>query len=211
MYPKAQPSEEAAIVVRVKRRLLPFLWLFGGLLGLLGCESQGSLGAHPQTGGVSAHAQDAQDAREPAFASPRSRPVYERAAVDLAAMNALRGTPMTEGFATDLGFKCSALREAQKGLAGEHDPLVSALVARIDKTCNFDVPLASALFELQRIQAKRAADPGADLKHECAGLRLAIGDVGSRYVENPRVVDVIGKDLSYCGSTDTVRVVPAAP
>jgi hypothetical protein len=209
MYPKAQPSEEAAIVVRVKRRLLPLLWLFGGgCLGLLGCETQASLGAHPQTGVAGAQAQDA---REPAFASPRSRPVYERAAADLAAMNALRGTPMTEGFATDLGFKCSALREAQKGLVGERDPLVVALVARIDKTCNFDVPLASALFELQRIMAKRAADPGADLKHECAGLRLAIGDVGSRYVENPRVVDVIGQDVSYCGSTDTVRVVPAAP
>jgi hypothetical protein len=148
------------------------------------------------------------DSREPVFASPRSKTVYERGVSGLAALDALRGTAMTASFATDLGFRCAGLRDQQKSLAGEQDPLVLRLVSRIDKTCNFDVPLASALFELERIDNKRSTDPGADLKSECAGLRLAIGDFGSRYLENPKVVDVIGRDLTDCGApADTIRVV----
>ena len=151
--------------------------------------------------------------RDPVFARHPSKAVYERGMAGLVALDALRGTAMTSAFATDLGFRCAGLRDVQKGLVGEQDPLVLRLTSRIDKTCNFDVPLASALFDLQRIETKRAADPGADpgstLRAECAGLRLAIRDFGSRYLENPKVVDVIGKDLSYCGaSTDTLRVVP---
>jgi hypothetical protein len=150
-----------------------------------------------------------QDSREPVFSSAKSKAIYDRGAAGLAGLDALRGTPMTAAFATDLGFKCAGLRDVQKSLGGEQDPLVLRLTSRIDKTCNFDVPLASALFEIQRIESKRAGEPGADMKPECAGLRLAIGDLGSRYLENPKVVDVIGKDLTYCGaSSDTLRVVP---
>jgi hypothetical protein len=152
------------------------------------------------------------DQREPVFATPRSKAVYERGVNGLAALDAQRGTAMTASFATDLGFRCAGLRDQQKMLASEQDPLALRLVSRIDKTCNFDVPLASALFEIERIDHKRASDPGAELKSECAGLRLAIGDFGSRYLENPKVVDVIGKDLGYCGApADTIRVVRPTP
>jgi hypothetical protein len=129
----------------------------------------------------------------------------------LAALDGLRGSVMTEALATDLGFKCAGLRDVQKSLTGEHDPLVWRLVSRIDKTCNLDVPLACAQFEIQRIETKRAADPHAELRGECAALKLAIGDTGTRYLQNPQMVDIVGKDLSYCGSTDSVRVVRPVP
>jgi hypothetical protein len=153
------------------------------------------------------------ETREPTFVRQESKTVYERGVSGLAGLDALRGTSMSYAFATDLGFRCAGLRDVQKGLAREQDPLVLRLLARIDKTCNFDVPLASALFDIERIEHKRAADPGADprstLRAECAGLRLAIGDFGTRYLENPKVVDVIGKDLAYCGASgDTTRILP---
>jgi hypothetical protein len=114
---------------------------------------------------------------------------------------------MTEAMATDLGYRCSDLRAVQQALAEERDPIVWRMRSDIDKTCGFDVPIASALFEIDRIEKKRAAGD-TNIKGQCLGLRLAIGDIGRAYLENPAVVSAGGKMVSYCEQGgDTVRVV----
>jgi len=172
-----------------------------GALGILGLTTL-AVGCEPSAPVARPPATTTEDLRAPAFASTGSRAAYARGVAGLGALDALRGTAMTPSFATDLGFKCAALRAVQTSLAAEQDPLVLRLTTRIDKTCNFDVPLSCAPFEIDRIENKRASDPGAAAKAECAGLRLAIGDFGSRYVENPKVVDVISKDVDLCGARD---------
>ncbi|HEY8042392.1 MAG TPA: hypothetical protein VIF15_21460 [Polyangiaceae bacterium] len=191
-------------------KLLPF-----GLVALswvaVACEPS-TTARHPSHAAPHpAAAASSEPGREPTFASSRSRADYDRGVDGLAALDGLRGTVMSEAFATDLGFRCAGLRDVPKALAGERDPLVWRLVTRIDKTCNLDVPLACALFAIQRIEKRRAAEPGADLRSECAALKLAIGDVGTKYLQNPQMVDIVGKDLDYCGSTDSVRVVRPVP
>jgi len=197
------------------RRRNPFalLILWGNLVALawiaVACEPSTAPG-HPARVAPHSLAASARG-REPTFSRSHSRADYDRGMDGLAGLDALRGTEMTEALATDLGFRCAGLRDVPKVLAGESDPLVWRLVSRIDKTCNFDVPLACALFDIQRIESKRAAEAGTDLRGECAALKLAIQDVGTKYLQNPEMVDIIGKDLSYCGETDTVRVVRPVP
>jgi hypothetical protein len=144
--------------------------------------------------------------RGPAFADPSHRSVYEASSSGLAAIDALRGRTMTSGLSTDLGFKCAGLRQARIALAHEPDAHVTRLVARIDKTCSFDVPLASASFEVALIEKRHAEDPTAAFRAECAGLHLAIADIGSAYLENPKVAGLIAAEASYCGAADSVRV-----
>ena len=146
--------------------------------------------------------------RTPTFASQRSKPIYEQAVAAMRAMDALRGSPVTEAVATDLGFKCADLKELGKQLEAEPDPIIWRLRSDIDRTCNFDVPLASALVEIALIQKKQASDPGADIDGECRGLKIAIADLGTAYIGNPQSSDVIAKDLTYCGSADSTRRVP---
>lgn len=134
--------------------------------------------------------------------------MYDRAVEEMRAIDALRGSAMTDALATDLGFKCADLKDLRKSLEAETDPIVWRLRTDIEKTCGFDVPIASALFEIARIQKKRAVDLGAGVEGECRALKLALADLGTAYVANPAAVEVIGKDLAYCGSTDTVRRVP---
>jgi hypothetical protein len=147
-------------------------------------------------------------ARAPTFASQRSKSIYDQSVEGMHAIDALRGSTMTEALATDLGFKCADLKALAKSLETEADPLVWRLRTDIHKTCEFDVPVASALFELDRIQKRRAGDPSANVQGECRALKLAIDDVGTGYIANPTASDIIDKDLTYCGTADTVRRVP---
>jgi hypothetical protein len=146
--------------------------------------------------------------REPVFSARTSKPDYARGLAAMRAMNALRGTAMTEALATDLGFKCADLKAVAAKLAAERDPLVFKLRSDIDRTCGFDVPLACARLEVQVIEKKRASDPSAALDRECSTLKLAIGDTGSGYLQNPAVLEVGDKYLTYCGTTDGVRRIP---
>jgi hypothetical protein len=179
--------------------VLPAL-LLGTLLGA--CEP-----AESAKGGPTARA----PGREPVFANQRKKADYDRGVAGMRAIDALRGRRMDDAMATDLEFKCATLRDVQTQLATERDPIVWRLRTTIDKTCRYDVPLACALFAIDRMERKRAGDPSADLKGDCNGLRIALGDVGSGYLENPPVVDAGAKFLSYCGSADTVKVVRIAP
>jgi len=158
------------------------------------------------TGGSTARAAAA--TRPPTFVSRQSQPLYERALEGMRAIDSMRGSAMTEALATDLGFKCADLKDLRGRLQSEPDPQVWRLRASIEKTCGYDVPIASALLELDRIQKKRAADATADVSGECRILKLALADLGSGYLANPTASDVIGKDSMYCGATDSVRRVP---
>jgi len=173
--------------------------LLGTLLG--GCEPAESAKGPTARG----------PGREPVFANPRKKADYDRGVAGMRAIDALRGHRMDDAMATDLEFKCATLRDVQTQLATERDPIVWRLRTTIDKTCRYDVPLACALFAIDRMERKRAGDPSADLKGDCNGLRIALGDVGSGYLENPPVVDAGAKFLSYCGNADTVKVVRIAP
>lgn len=146
--------------------------------------------------------------RAPTFASQRSKPIYDQALAGMRAIDTLRGAPMTRALATDLGFKCADLQEARRSLEAEPDPVVWRLRSDIERTCAFDVPIASAFLEIDLIQRKRADDPTANVDGECRALKVAIDDLGTAYIGNPNSSDVIAKDLAYCGSTDTVRRVP---
>jgi hypothetical protein len=169
-----------------------------------GCEpsdsAKGPSSQAPQTPG-----------REPVFANSRKKADYDRGVAGMRAIDAYRGHRMDDTMATGLEFQCATLREVQTQLATERDPIVWRLRSSIDKTCRYDVPLACALFAIDRMATKRAHDPSADLKGDCNGLRIALGDVGSGYLENPPVVDAGSKFLSYCGGADTVKVVRVAP
>jgi hypothetical protein len=142
------------------------------------------------------------------LSSRAQRAEYDRGVAGMRAINALRGTLMTEALASDLGFKCADLKSTAGKLADERDPIVWRLRTDIDRTCNFDVPIACARFEVQVIEKKRATEPGATLERECAALKLAIGDTGSVYLQNPAVLEAGDKYLTYCGSSDSVRRVP---
>jgi hypothetical protein len=146
--------------------------------------------------------------REPVFAAHANKADYDRGLAGMRSMNSLRGTVMTEAIATDLGFKCADLKAVAAKLAAERDPLVFKLRADIDRTCSFDVPIACARLEVQAIERKRASDPGATFDRECSTLKLAIGDTGSGYLQNPAVLEVGDKYLTYCGTTDGVRRIP---
>ena len=77
----------------------------------------------------------------------------------MAVVDGLRGSVMTETLVRDLGFKCADLRQIQKELSAERDPIVWQLRARIGKTCGFDAPIASALMAIADIEKKRAGGP----------------------------------------------------
>jgi hypothetical protein len=147
-------------------------------------------------------------AREPAFRSAKNKPVYDEALEGMHAIDALRGKPMSDALANDLGFKCADLKDQRKVLEAEGDPLVWRLREAIAKTCGYDVPLACAFFELQAIQTKRAGDAGASVDGECRALKLALSDLGTAYVSNPAAADVIGKETMYCEGADSVRRIP---
>lgn len=146
--------------------------------------------------------------RAPTFVSPKSKPVYDRAIEEMRAVDTMRGSAMTDALATDLGFKCADLKELRKQLATEPDPVVWKLRSRIDKTCDYDAPIASALLAIDRIQKKRAADASADVAGECRSLKLALADLGTGYLANPTASDVIAKETTLCEGSDTVRRIP---
>jgi hypothetical protein len=186
-------------------RWLAWATCVGVVLASAGCEPPraSSRGSHAGRTGSAAV-----PARAPTFASQASQPVYDQAVAGMRAIDALRGTTMTEAFATDLGFRCADLKSLRKKLAAEPDPIVWRVRTDIDKTCGFDVPVASGAFELSRIQRKRAADPTAAVDGECRALKLAIEDIGTGYLANPAASDIIDKELTFCESTDVVRRVP---
>jgi hypothetical protein len=127
---------------------------------------------------------------------------------EMRGVDAMRGSAMTDALATDLGFKCADLKELRKQLTTEPDPIVWKLRSRIDKTCDYDAPIASALLAIDRIQKKRAADASADVAGECRSLKLALADLGTGYLANPTASDVIAKETTLCEGTDTVRRIP---
>jgi hypothetical protein len=124
------------------------------------------------------------------------------------AIDTLRGAPMTGALATELGFKCADLRQLRRSLETEPDPVVWRLRSDIERTCAFDVPIASALLEIDLIKRTRAGDPTANVDGECRALKVAIDDLGTAYIGNPKSSDIIAEELTYCGSTDTVRRIP---
>lgn len=140
--------------------------------------------------------------REPEFADATKRADYDRGREILAAMRKLAGSDMTLELTTDLNFKCADLRGVQKSLAKESDPLVSRVIADIEKMCGLDVPLAAAQLEVALIEEKQkrahAAGETVDVKRECLGLKIAIGDLGAQYTSNPDVVAVGGKYATLC-------------
>jgi hypothetical protein len=147
--------------------------------------------------------------REPKFDMWSNKAEYERGLAALHAMDALRGKLMTEALATDLDLQCADLKAVAAKLAAERDPLVWRLRTDIQKTCTFDVPLACGQLEVQAIQRKRAGDPTASVDRECTALRMAIGDTGAGYLENPAVVDLGASLVRYCGeATVEVRRLP---
>ena len=187
------------------------LALRSGVAGLLaaaallgGCEPPES------AKGPSSQAQSA-PGREPVFADRRKKADYDRGVAGMRAIDAYRGHRMDDAMATDLELQCATLRDVQTQLGTERDPIVWRLRSTIDKTCRYDVPLACALFAIDRMTTKRARDPSADLKGDCNGLRIALGDIGGGYLENPPVVDAGGKLLSFCGGDDSVKVVRVRP
>jgi hypothetical protein len=140
-------------------------------------------------------------AREPTFADRSKRDDFDRARASLAELQRVLATGLDSRQTSALGFQCASLRSLQKSLLSESDPLVGRVVADIEKACGFDVPLASAQVEIAQIEAKRKADgPSANVKGECLGLKLAIGDIGSAYSSNPEVADIGGKFAAYCSS-----------
>ncbi len=185
----------------------PRRWLacVGIVLASGGCEP-------PRASSRASHATTPSSAsapgRAPTFASRASQPIYEQAVAGMRGIDALRGSTMTEALATNLGFKCADLKALRKKLAAEPDPVVWRLRTDIDKTCGFDVPVASGAFELSRIQKKRAGDPTAAVDRECGALKLAIEDIGTAFIANPSASDLIDKELTFCESTDVVRRVP---
>jgi hypothetical protein len=143
--------------------------------------------------------------REPVFANRASKAAYEQGKAALRAMNSLRGTVMTDALATKLGFECADLKDVLGKLAAERDPAAWRLRTDIDKTCNFDVPVATGRLAIQSIERVRATDSSASVDRECASLKLAIGDTGSGYLQNPVVLELGDKYLTYCSPGDTVR------
>ena len=140
--------------------------------------------------------------REPTFTESARRADYDRGLEILAAIRKHAGSEMTLELTTELSFKCADLRGIEKSLAKESDPLVSRLVADIEKMCGLDVPLAAAQLEIAIIEdmQKRAHAAGetVDVKRECVGLKIAIGDFGAQYTSNPDVVTVGGKYATLC-------------
>jgi hypothetical protein len=189
--------------LNVKAATLPTCALLGLALLTSACDEPRASARHPRNA-----AEAAGPTREPVFASHASKAEYDRGLAGMRALNALRGTVMNEALATDLGFKCADLKAVAAKLGTERDPLVFKLRSDIDRTCSFDVPIACARLEVQVIERKRAGDSGAPLDRECSTLKLAIGDTGSGYLQNPAVLEVGDKYLTYCGTTDGVRRIP---
>ena len=195
--------------------MIPARWV--ALLGIaatsLACEplpatGRTASGARAGATTTASTARGAATTRPPTFVSRQSEPFYQRALDGMRAIDAMRGSAMTEALATDLGFKCADLKDLRGRLQSEPDPQVWRLRASIEKTCGYDVPIASALLELDVIQKRRAADATADVTAPCRLLKLALADLGTGYLANPTASDVIGKDSMYCGATDSVRRVP---
>jgi hypothetical protein len=52
--------------------------------------------------------------------------------------------------------------------------------------------------EIDRIEKKRREDPSANVKRECIGLKLALGDIGPQYADNPMMGELAGKYATLC-------------
>jgi len=136
--------------------------------------------------------------REVVLADPRHRVAFDRARDGIRAMKSLFGTAMTPNLATDLQFKCADLKGARATLEHEDDPLVQRVRADVDVLCGLEVPVASARLEIARIEEKKENDYAANVKRECTGLKLALGDLGPQYATNPLVVDLGAKFATLC-------------
>ena len=137
-------------------------------------------------------------AREPVFVDRTKQADYEKGRAALAEITQALAAGVDARATTELGFRCASLRDKEKSLASETDPLVGRFIADVEKTCGLDVPLASARAEIREIEAKRAQDASASVRGECLGLKLAVGDIGPAYADNPDVVEVGGKYATYC-------------
>ena len=167
------------------------------LLVLMSCQPEGGTpgAVAPASSNVTSEA----PARRPVFADRTKEADYDHARATLAEILQAGARGIDSRQATELGFKCASLRGSEKSLASEQDPLVVRLVADIGKTCGFDLPVATAKVEILRIEARRKTEgPAVNVKGECLGLKLAIGDIGSVYLSNPDVVDLGGKYPTYC-------------
>jgi hypothetical protein len=136
--------------------------------------------------------------REVVLTNPQLRPAFERARDAVRAMKALFGKPMTPELATDLQFKCADMKGAKAKLEREDDPIVQRVRADVDLLCGLEVPVASAKMEIARIEQKKKEDSDANVKRECTGLKLALGDLGPQYATNPLVVDLGAKFATLC-------------
>jgi len=197
-----------ASILALAAGALPALLCVTVVTSLAACDPPLAAGSRTARGANGANATSAAPGREPAFTVRASKAEYDKGLAGLHGLDSLRGSVMTQALATDLGFKCAELKEVGKRLVAESDPLVWRLRSDIDKTCGFDVPIACARFEVQSIERKRAASPGVPVERECSSLKLAIGDTASKYLQNPAVLDLGDKFLTYCGSDDGVRRIP---
>ena len=136
--------------------------------------------------------------REVVFSNPQHRAPFERARDGVRWMKSIFGKLMTPELVTELGFRCADLRADQHLLAKEEDPLVQRARADVDLLCGLEVPVASARMEIERIEMKRRENPGANVKRECTGLKLALGDIGSQYASNPMMGELAGKFATLC-------------
>jgi hypothetical protein len=154
---------------------------------VLGCDA-------PPSHAPSANVPD----RPVVLRNPSHRAAYERARDGVRSMKSQFGTVMTPEFVTELGFRCADLRGDARALASEDDPLVQRAKADVELLCGLEVPVASARMEIDRIEKKRREDPRATLKRECIGLKLALGDIGSQYADNPMMGELAGKYATLC-------------
>jgi hypothetical protein len=136
--------------------------------------------------------------REVVLKSPQHRAPFDRARENVRWMKGLFGKVMTPELVTELGFRCADMRGDARLLEAEDDPIVQRARADVELLCRLEVPVASARMEIERIETKRRENPGANVKRECTGLRLALGDIGPQYASNPMMADLAGKFASLC-------------
>jgi hypothetical protein len=139
--------------------------------------------------------------RMPVFVDRMKQVPFERGRARMESIRASLLSPsLSQAQTTALGFECASLRAEQLALAKETDPLLARFRADVDKTCGLDVPLATAYAELRSIEQKRQSH--LNVKSDCLGLKVALGDFGAQYTSNPMVAEIGGKFATFCNTSD---------
>ncbi len=135
------------------------------------------------------------------FTDRKKEAVYQRGMARLAAIRkALMGAALSSAEASALGFDCASLRADQDALRTEEDPIVQRFIADVTMTCRLDVPLAESYAELRDLEQHRQKNES--VKSSCLGLKVALGDFGADYRENPTVTQIASKYAAYCKTID---------